>query len=337
MKKKGHKRKMKKIKIFMWLLACVVCFSVVGFGPTLKTEAAGNYNLIKTVSAKSTPRGKWIKNKKGYRYRYTYNKKYAKKVWYKIKGKIYYLDKKGYRTKGIKKYKGNYYYLNKNGVLKTGWITYNGNRYYFAKKSGEAKIGWQMIGGKRYYFDSKGRLQENMQTTSGKIIFVGDSRTVGMKSATGSDDVYIAKVGEGYSWLRNTAEAALKNQLTMYPDARVVINLGVNDLGNVDNYITRYKTLITSYPQATFYFLSVNPVEKKLASSKGYNVTYVNNTKIQEFNKKIKSAFGATYIDSYSHLVDNGYIVSQGKATADGIHYTTTVSKVIYNYVLNHI
>lgn len=328
---------MKKTRAWLWFLACVLCVGILSMKPAVKTQASGSFNLITTVTEGKTPAGKWVKNKKGYRYRYTYNKKYAKKIWLNIKGKIYYFNKNGYRVTGFKKYKGNWYYLNKNGVLKKGWVTIQGNKYYFSKKTGAAKTGICSIGKQKYRFDEKGKMLGRVASEEEKIIFVGDSRTQGMKDATGSSDVYIAKVGEGYYWLNNTAVKSLKEKLEAYPKAKVIFNLGVNDLGNVQSYISWYKNLMKSYPETAFYFVSVNPIEKKLAKNKGYNVTYVNNTKIKAFNAKIKAAFPTKYIDSYTYLSDNGYFVSQGKGTVDGIHYTTAVSKVIYQYVIDNL
>ncbi len=73
-------------------------------------------------------------------------------------------------------------------------------------------------------------------------LFVGDSRTVQLQMAVGSTDkAYVAKVGEGYSWFKNTALSEIQeyagNGTTM------VINFGVNDLANASKYIS----LINSY------------------------------------------------------------------------------------------
>jgi len=327
---------MKKAKIVVLVLLCFVEIGIISVIPATKAEAASNYNHIKTVKAKKTPKGRWIERKKGYRFRYTATNKYAKKGWYCIKNKIYYIDT--YRITGIKKHKGNYYYLNNNGVLKTGWRNHKGHRYYFKPKSGEALIGWQKIGGVVYCFDSKGRLDRDAEPVDGGTIFIGDSRTVGMQAATGSEELHIAKVGEGYRWFTNSkTQKELEKALLGTINSKVVINLGVNDLGNVELYVAYYRQLIAKYPETNFYFLSVNPVEKTLAKRRGYNTTYVNNTQIKAFNKKVKAAFRSNYIDSYTYLTKNGYIASKGKATTDGIHYKVSTSKRIYNYVKRQI
>lgn len=367
---------MKRIKGVILLLFCSL---LLGGGIARTAEAASNYNLLKTVSAKTTQKGKWVKNSKGYRYRYTSSGKYAKNTWLSINGKIYYVNGKNYRVTGVKKYKQNYYYLNTRGVLTTGWRTVGKKTYYFSPKTGAALTGWKNVKKKRYYFNEKGVMQKNCwvddcylgadgamlrdtvvdgyyvdedgkrtqvvleeeepEEQTSKYIFVGDSRTVGMQNTVGGDNVYIGKVGEGYRWFSTEGIKTLKKALKAEPQAKVVINLGVNDLENITNYITYYQNLILQYPQARFYFLSVNPIEAKLAKAKGYNTTVVNNAKIQEFNASLQAAFPGAYLDCYNYLTGQKLIrnVSAGAGTVDGIHYTSLVYRAIYNFIISSI
>lgn len=369
---------MKKKRLFILALLCILCVGVLGMKPSMESKAAAKFNLIKNVSKKYTPYGKWVKNKKGYRYRYVHNRKYVKGVWRKINGKIYYFNKKGYRVTGTKKFKGNLYFLNKRGVLTTGWVNTKGKRYYFSAKTGAAMKGWHTIDKQTYYFNKSGVMLRNqwvgvyyvgpdgymlrntkvgeyyvgpdgkrienptVPSEESTVIFVGDSRFVGMQEATLSSDVYIAKVGEGYPWLTGSALKALEEELALYPKSKVIFNFGINDLGsngleNANNYITLYASLTVRYPDTRFYFLSVNPIERNLAKKKKYDITIVNNNNIKRFNAAIKAAFPTAYLDSYSYLVDGGYIDINGKSTGDGIHYNYEVSRLIYNFVLSKI
>jgi hypothetical protein len=280
----------------------------------------------------------------------------------KYQGNYYYLNKRGVLTTGWKTMgTKTYYFSQRTGAALTGWKNIGSNRYCFGPKGALYKNCWvddcylgtdgvllrnTTVDG--YYVDADGRRTEVLleddgplaepSTWDGTYIFVGDSRTVGMQSVVGGDHTYIAKTGEGYSWLTSTAITSLKKALKKTPNAKVILNLGVNDLGNISNYLAYYQNLISQYPSAQFYFLSVNPIEAKRAKVYGYSTSVVNNTLIQSFNANLKAAFPDQYLDCYSYLVEQGLIknVKAGKGTVDGIHYTSTVYLAIYNYVLSN-
>ncbi len=287
----------------------------------------------------------------------------AKSRFVKIKGKYYYFRSNG---KLVKKKMfsadGKYYYADKNGVRQTStWVTLKGKKYYFNSKGVRVQNKWKKIKKKYYYFDKDGVLATSQWVgdyyvdkngarmtdcvvdgyylgSDGKrveynskieYIFVGDSRTVGMESAvSNSKTLYIGKVSMGYSWLKSTASESLKDALNKKPTAKVIMGFGINDLGNISNYIAYYKTLIKSYPKASFYFMSVNPVNESKAKKNGYSVT---NSQIKSFNSKLKEAFPSQYLDTYSYLNKNSF------STSDGIHYTSATYKKLYDYVISKI
>ncbi|MDO5424128.1 MAG: hypothetical protein Q4F41_10415 [Eubacteriales bacterium] len=346
----------------IWGMLGLFVFLLCITTPASRAWAASDFNLIQAVDKKAIREGTWKKDEVGYWYQYT-NGKYPRKVWLKINGKYYYFDAQGYLKTGWFTFKGNRYYLSKRkgreGELLLGFQSINGKKYHFSKKTALMSYGWNKISGKWYHFDETtgvmdkncwidGRyLQSNGvmavscwvdgkyvgadgyevedAVAQSKLIFVGDSRTVGMKAAVGGKAVYIAKIGEGYDWLSTTALKSLKKQLAKYPASQVVFNLGVNDVGNVSAYRTFYRKLFAQYPDAKFYILSVNPIEN------GKGSWAVTNKMIRAFNKKMKAAFPENYLDCYSELVKNGY------ETADGLHYTSTTYWKIYDFVLNAI
>ena len=177
-----------------------------------------------------------------------------------------------------------------------------------------------------------------------KRIFVGDSRTVGLyqimtedtlvkadstqsalnQLAKGRTDIYIGKVGMGYDWLAASAVEELKTVLMRYPKSKVVLRMGINDLGNISAYIALYKELMNQYPNASFYTESVTPVDETLGRQNGYSVT---NKQILQFNVRLKAAFPQNYISSYNYVVKN-----KGK-TVDGIHYMPDTYRMIYRFL----
>lgn len=162
---------------------------------------------------------------------------------------------------------------------------------------------------------------------SDKLIYVGDSRIVGMKDAINdSSSKFISEVGVGYDWLKNTASSSIDEELKDNSNSIVILSLGVNDLQNIDDYISFYDELIKKYSSNKFYILSVNPVDESKTSSNGYSVT---NKDIDIFNDKLKSKFGTNYIDT-----NNGISTFD---TDDGVHYNSETYKKINDYVVNNL
>ena len=156
-----------------------------------------------------------------------------------------------------------------------------------------------------------------------QLIFVGDSRTVGMEEAVRAKNpsdpcTFIGKVGEGYYWLINDGIEQLDLALEENPDAMVIINLGVNDLKEIDSYLAFYPELFDEYPEASFYIMSVNPVSDDYEG--------ISNEDIEAFNEKIQDAFPGQYLNCYS------YLRSEGFETADGLHYTYETYRAIHYY-----
>lgn len=160
-----------------------------------------------------------------------------------------------------------------------------------------------------------------------RLLYVGDSRIVGMKSALENNNIdYIAEVGKGYDWYKNVALASIEEKIQNNSNLIVVLCLGVNDLNNIDNYISAYKDLISKYSSNSIYIMSVTPVDESKAKASGYSVT---NTGIEAFNKKLSENFSSNYIDIYNNLTNVG--------TSDGLHYDNDTYKTINSLVLSGI
>lgn len=178
--------------------------------------------------------------------------------------------------------------------------------------------------------------QDETSTANNKndnFIFVGDSRTVMYKpivDITNYDFVtFISKGGMGAKWLEDTAIPQLDQRFaTTDLKYNVVLNLGVNDLHNINKYIRLYNELAEAYPEHNFFAVSVNGVHSE--KIKKYVVT---NDEIEEFNNKLKSSLSDKihYIDSYSYFKDKGF------ETTDGVHYTNDTSLDILNYISDYI
>lgn len=161
------------------------------------------------------------------------------------------------------------------------------------------------------------------KTVDGKLIFIGDSRTVGIRDAVDDDSIWSCKSSMGYAWMSSTGVPQIEDEIDEYTS--VIILMGVNDVNQINNYVNYINKKANDWADlgAKTYFVSVGPVE---------NDPYVTNAQIESFNAAMEANLaGVTYIDIYSHLVSNGFY------TVDGIHYPDSVSIDIYNYILEHL
>ena len=143
------------------------------------------------------------------------------------------------------------------------------------KVSGETGNGWYEVA----YKDGLGYVSKEYVSTAipgVPFLFVGDSRTVQMKTAVGSTDkAYVAKVGEGYSWFKNSALPQIPNYAGN--GTTMIINFGVNDLANASKYIKLVNSNIDAWTAAGIkvYYAAVTPVK---------NCKTVSNDQIERFN-----------------------------------------------------
>lgn len=159
-------------------------------------------------------------------------------------------------------------------------------------------------------------------------IFVGDSRFVGMKEAikdsVDSDVRFVAELGQGLGWLKRVAP-----DLYNETGKTIIFNLGVNDLSNVSGYVEFYNNLPQDFMENnTLVIMTVNPVDEQRDAEFGRSVT---NSEIESFNNTLKNELDKQcyhMIDSYSYLRMSDF------ETVDGIHYTDSTYKLIFDYAV---
>lgn len=173
-----------------------------------------------------------------------------------------------------------------------------------------------------------------------KIIWVGDSRTLGLRDALHKieredEDVFVGAVGEGVRWFLDQGKYDMADAISDNPHLPVVLNLGVNDPQLIDEYITAYQDVIKEHPDTDFYILSVNPIDEEFLIEDGQVLETVfddiNSVNIAKMNVKLKQEFGSRYIDSASFLKENGY------ETVDGLHFSTQTYLKIHDYVVREL
>ena len=175
------------------------------------------------------------------------------------------------------------------------------------------------------------------ERTFNKYVFVGDSRMVGMKleaERTGlatPNRIFICEGGEGYNYLNAnlaTIHGLCDSQTVL------VIALGINDMGNVDKYISIYNAMANW--DCKIYYTLVNPVNeaKELADRGNCNFT---NEKINQFNVRVMQNLDTRIgiIDTYSYV--SGLIVDYNATNRDCIHYTAKTYLQIFQYILGFL
>ena len=150
-----------------------------------------------------------------------------------------------------------------------------------------------------------------------RIIFVGDSRTLGMRdalrrSSIKDDDVFVGRVGEGVHWFIEEGMDEMSDAIEENPDLPVVLNLGVNDPLEIDDYIVTYWDCIREHPDTDFYIMSVNPIDEEFLLESETAVEEVldtiNNLNIAKLNIALKEEFASRYLDCATWLKENGFI-----------------------------
>ena len=151
-----------------------------------------------------------------------------------------------------------------------------------------------------------------------EYLFVGDSRTVGLDACV-SGISSKAKVGAKVDYLQS-----ILSDVTKTRKKNVIFNFGVNDLGNINMYITVYKSLPKDFiKNNNVIIMSVNPTDGSKYGSW--------NTDIDKFNAKMKKNLpsGVKYLDTNSTLKKEGF------STRDGVHYKEVTYKRIAKLAFN--
>lgn len=173
------------------------------------------------------------------------------------------------------------------------------------------------------YLDMLAANAESVAKSVG-VIFVGDSRTVQMHGAVPITAAsFIAENSKGYEWFKEEAIPRIDNQVTN--GSKIVINLGVNDPGNIDKYIdlVNAKTFEWTQKGATVYYATVNPVTEN---------PYTSNDQVNYFNDKlVQGLIGVNIIDTNAYLKMTGYTL------VDGLHFTDATYQNLYSYILSRL
>lgn len=175
----------------------------------------------------------------------------------------------------------------------------------------------------------------------GRILWVGDSRTVGLADATRANQQWddtkditndaLAKSSMGYDYFINTSIPEIKKQ--MKSGDTIVINYGVNGLGssedqvrkNADQYAEKINELAGEHKEQKWVYLSILPVDDDKAK-------YVKNNLIEVFNGEIQKKLdgNVTFVDCYTKIKNSEYLKQE--VDSEGLHFSHPVDGKYHCY-----
>lgn len=176
-------------------------------------------------------------------------------------------------------------------------------------------------------------------------LYIGDSRTHGILNASyinNSNTVY--GDGYGYSWFvgsstfsssnTNAVNGAIKGineRMRAGASYNIVIWLGVNDLGNINSYISKYKELASGeWATHNIYVVAVGPVNDDFS-------VYAKNETINNFNNTMRNEINNSGLSNL-HFIDLGYNESSiDSYDSAGIHYSNSDYKKIYDIISSNL
>lgn len=155
------------------------------------------------------------------------------------------------------------------------------------------------------------------------VIMVGDSRFVQMQANIGENScTWIAESGKGYNWFNETAVARIDG--CVGKGSKILINLGVNDPGHVNDYLALVNAKAAEWvgKGATVYYASVNPV---------WDNPYTTEEQVEYFNSQMQAGLSGDvhWIDSH------GYLNSIGYKLVDGLHFNAETYQNLYAYFMS--
>lgn len=162
------------------------------------------------------------------------------------------------------------------------------------------------------------------------VVFIGDSRMITLKEAVEKNlgvcpAAVIAKNGSRYEWFHDTAIPQADKIIGK--GSKVVINMGVNDLSDADQYAkdVNYWAAVWSARGAAVYYASVNPVY-----ANSYGMT---EERVGLFNSRLQPQL----IPQIIWLDSNTYLKQTGVHSSDGLHYKDDTNLVLFNYYMTMV
>lgn len=182
-------------------------------------------------------------------------------------------------------------------------------------------------------------------------VFIGDSRTEGLRLYSGISTTFLSYVGQTIFTVRDekTVETTTNGTTSIYQAlqakqyGKVFICLGINEIArDPEDYEEAYRQVLDRIkqlqPDAVIYLVNLAPVNEELARSKGYAAA-VNNANIGRFNgviQEIAEDYEANHVDVFGHFVNDAGSLSADLCW-DGIHLNVAANKDFYEFLKTQV
>lgn len=233
--------------------------------------------------------------------------------------------------------------------------------YYYDAKSGDNKTGWIKINGLSYYFDpaKNGRLTDfKVNDFFSKAVFIGNSTSEGLTTyfnSKGKKYLGGPLVAAKVSYTFNSDKAKLDGYMLKYKGSQLqaktlvkkagskyaLIMMGTNDLvgTSASSVAKKYKSYIEGIqkenPGVVIYIQSTTPRRGTK------NIKNLNNDKINELNKLMKSYAGSKsnvyFIDISTPLKDSDGNMKKSYCSDGYVHLNMKGYKVWVDTVVSYV
>jgi lysophospholipase L1-like esterase len=184
-------------------------------------------------------------------------------------------------------------------------------------------------------------------------IFIGDSRTVGLKtySYVKAENVY-ALNGQNHQSARSEAFVNLgtgrlltvAQAIAVTKPKRMVVSYGINGISSTfmshDTFFNQYSLLIdelkAASPNSIIIIQSILPVSNSYEYKSQYKIT---NDKIDSYNVTLKNLAkdkGCKYLDTSGVLKDGNNCLLSEYDSGDGLHFDSQTYAVLLQYLDQH-
>lgn len=164
------------------------------------------------------------------------------------------------------------------------------------------------------------------------ILFIGASQTTRTAYAIKDKNVFFYGMGGAtFAWffvaehkhrVYYPAYQVIRSFIKLHPHGTVIIDMGGNDIHNVEAYAGFYRDLVNLYPRVKFYFRGVPP--RDIGDPK--------NGKRLEFNRRLESAVPGHVINLFEEIYTFPEFV-----TVDGAHFSKEETRRIYQLTMDAI
>lgn len=184
--------------------------------------------------------------------------------------------------------------------------------------------------------DDLDKMKNFINTKTNNFIFIGDTRLDSLKDVSYSFKFdflkFITSDNFDCDWVRNKALFELNNILNNTSlSYNIVFSIGINDLENVDRYITFFNDMAKLHPNHNIFVIDISPLDE--IKFLEYYDGLINNDDIYSFNRKLTKGLDpdVKLIYSYKELIINGY------NTIDGYYFDEDTSLNLMKFIKEYI